>query len=353
MNNLTGVLFCEDCAELLHMTATLVPDEEAIWLGAHNSDVPYGIHEVGGAIWLMVQPEIFFLHRIALKNGQLILGRLDSNDEYTVLKIDTENVDDMGISRLHAALLPLESGIQIEDIGSTNGTRLNGQVLTRGRSYPVNHKDRIELGRLTVTLHVVKKESFVRAVSQRIMNRFSSTVQTVIKELELSTDAQVVLSVRLPGKDDLQLDVLNTFRNSGQYVSLELLHNAINQVLGEGISKPLVQTMNGETTASLGKGALPESEPAPDDTQQTSLTSDDPSAPARELMSELRKEGLLLEKRLHEYAEQAKQLTESDQFAVLSIMKPMVTQVHAWLRLFESSELLAKDTGTIDRESEA
>jgi len=341
-DNLVGVLFCEECAELLHMTATLVPDEEAIWLGSHESDEPYGIHEVGGAIWLMIQPEIFFLQRSALKNGQLILGRLDSNDEYTMLKIDTEDVDDLGISRMHAALLPLENGIQVEDIGSTNGTRLNGQVLTRGRTYPVNHKDRIELGRLTVTLHVVDKEAFVNAVSQRILGRFSEKVQAVIKELDLQADAQVVLSARLPEKDDLQLQVLNTFRQGGQPVTLEVLHNAINQVLGDGISKPLVQASDGETTASLGKD-LPEPPPLVSDTQQSPI----PVAqqPGLQLLFELRKEGMLLEKRLKDYLQQARRLPAEDTEMVRVAVAPFLEQLQTWM---DESLPEKKDTDRIE-----
>jgi len=39
-------------------------------------------------------------------------------------------LDNRGISRLHARLRPLEYGVEIEDLKSTNGSFLNGQRIT-------------------------------------------------------------------------------------------------------------------------------------------------------------------------------------------------------------------------------
>jgi len=41
-------------------------------------------------------------------------------------------VDDTGLSRQHARMIPLGDGVQLEDLGSTNGTYINGKRVVRG-----------------------------------------------------------------------------------------------------------------------------------------------------------------------------------------------------------------------------
>jgi len=53
-------------------------------------------------------------------------------------------LDDAGVSRRHAQLNPTATGWAIEDLGSTNGVRLNGEQLHDARA--VRPGDRIEIG---------------------------------------------------------------------------------------------------------------------------------------------------------------------------------------------------------------
>ena len=54
----------------------------------------------------------------------------------TVGRADECNLrlDEPGLSRLHARLLPVEDGILLEDLGSTNGSFLNGKRVLRGEA---------------------------------------------------------------------------------------------------------------------------------------------------------------------------------------------------------------------------
>lgn len=45
-------------------------------------------------------------------------------------------LEDNGLSRRHARLLPTNEGLQVEDLGSTNGTTLNGKRIQRGTARP-------------------------------------------------------------------------------------------------------------------------------------------------------------------------------------------------------------------------
>lgn len=57
-------------------------------------------------------------------------------------------IRDIGISRKHAKISKTPSGeIYIEDLGSTNGTYINGEQIVRK---PLNDGDRIQLGRTTI-----------------------------------------------------------------------------------------------------------------------------------------------------------------------------------------------------------
>lgn len=46
----------------------------------------------------------------------------------------TIQLDESGISRAHARLLPSDEGVQIEDLGSTNGTFVNGKRVLRAQA---------------------------------------------------------------------------------------------------------------------------------------------------------------------------------------------------------------------------
>ncbi|MBZ0299283.1 MAG: response regulator [Anaerolineae bacterium] len=56
----------------------------------------------------------------------------------------------MGVSRQHAAISARDNSISIKDLGSANGTRLNGYVLAPHQSYRLRHGDELTFGQLTV-----------------------------------------------------------------------------------------------------------------------------------------------------------------------------------------------------------
>lgn len=66
----------------------------------------------------------------------------------------TLRFDENGISRSHARLVPTESGVQIEDLGSTNGTFLNGKRILQGEA-----KAGDEIGFDTLRFRVVSTAS--------------------------------------------------------------------------------------------------------------------------------------------------------------------------------------------------
>ena len=53
-----------------------------------------------------------------------------------------------GVSRIHASLQQTEGKITITDLGSTNGTYVNGRQIAPNTPHPLNTGDRLQLGEL-------------------------------------------------------------------------------------------------------------------------------------------------------------------------------------------------------------
>ena len=74
---------------------------------------------------------------------QTVIGRPDSAVEsYPDLEIDLDDA----VSRRHAEIRRHDDGYFVVDTMSTNGTRLNGEMLQVYKEYPLAHGDRIRIG---------------------------------------------------------------------------------------------------------------------------------------------------------------------------------------------------------------
>lgn len=92
-------------------------------------------------------------HREVVPEGEVTIGRGDGN---------TIVIDDSRISREHAILTPDVSGHRIRDLGSRNGTRLNGKQLLEERQ-PLKNGDHIALGGSQVLLSYYTEDVTVTA----------------------------------------------------------------------------------------------------------------------------------------------------------------------------------------------
>jgi len=92
-------------------------------------------------------------HRISLPaEGELILGRIDVGLSFMPdidLTSDIQGVQ--SISRRHARIAAFRVRHLIEDLGSTNGTAVNGRSLNPGQRVPLQHGDHITLGLCELT----------------------------------------------------------------------------------------------------------------------------------------------------------------------------------------------------------
>jgi hypothetical protein len=109
------------------VTVTLVADDE---LGAGECDVAAEIHE-GALVGSLVLPDG---RRVPLGEQTMVLGRMADCDVV---------VADPRSSRRHAEIRPSGSGFVITDLGSMNGTLVNGAPI---REQPLADGDDIRLG---------------------------------------------------------------------------------------------------------------------------------------------------------------------------------------------------------------
>lgn len=89
----------------------------------------------------------------------IYMGRLDPAS--TVLpEIDLTAEDSEGncISRHHARIRRQEDTVLIEDLGSTNGTYINGQRLTSYVPETMKDYSLVQLGRLTIEVEILREQ---------------------------------------------------------------------------------------------------------------------------------------------------------------------------------------------------
>ncbi|MEN4012780.1 MAG: FHA domain-containing protein [Bellilinea sp.] len=167
---LPGALFCSECgAQLVTVDALTTHNLEKVHSDTLNSNILFktipeaeikpdivstaiGVEavmslqmiETGRTIHLSGKPE-FSLGRIA--EGQPILPDVDLSEFEAYSQ---------GVSRLHAAIKVGSQRVSIMDLGSANGTRVNGQKIVPHVDYPIKHGDMVALGKLKIQIIIQK-----------------------------------------------------------------------------------------------------------------------------------------------------------------------------------------------------
>jgi CheY-like chemotaxis protein len=79
----------------------------------------------------------------------MIIGRSDPlTGVYPDVDLGPHGAQSNGVSRQHAAVIAKDNRIKIKDLGSVNGTKLNGFTMEANQEYRLRHGDSIEIGQL-------------------------------------------------------------------------------------------------------------------------------------------------------------------------------------------------------------
>jgi hypothetical protein len=86
--------------------------------------------------------------------GHISLGRADKDSNWQpTIDLSPYGATDQGVSRMHADLFFESDQVFVLELGSANGTRLNGNKVTMGVAQQIRDGDQLELGRMRLCVH--------------------------------------------------------------------------------------------------------------------------------------------------------------------------------------------------------
>ncbi len=87
--------------------------------------------------------------------GRTVLGRSDSRSANRPdVDLSPYNAINNGVSRIHAAIDSTDNTLTVVDLGSSNGTYLNGRMLTVNQPSILRNGDEISFGSLVTHIHL-------------------------------------------------------------------------------------------------------------------------------------------------------------------------------------------------------
>lgn len=155
----TGALFCSQCgANLVEAKKTadsvFQPINTDFFSEMISGEFPSSLNQVkqaDAALWLSI---LDFGELVAVpERKEFTLGRA-SSDQPIIPDVDLTpyNAYRSGVSRLHATIRMEGEKIAIVDLGSANGTQLNGEIIEPNVPYELMHGDVVKLGKLKIQI---------------------------------------------------------------------------------------------------------------------------------------------------------------------------------------------------------
>ena len=159
-----GAIFCNECGSQLVFNAG-VPTSNIDTTAAPGSPFDPQANtetQIFIASYLNTQLSLNLIDSGEVLNlgerSDITLGRM-SEGQPIIPDIDLSpyKAYEAGISRMHAAI-KIREQVTITDLGSANGTRVNGQKIPAHTPFPIRHGDTIVLGKFKIQILFQKKQ---------------------------------------------------------------------------------------------------------------------------------------------------------------------------------------------------
>jgi pSer/pThr/pTyr-binding forkhead associated (FHA) protein len=120
-------------------------------------DPPVRHSHLPGHVWPPYAVELFVTGDdapiILLSSEIVVLGRSKSTEAEQHLDLSKYGASALGVSRRHATIRFSDEDCLLEDLGSSNGTWLNGNRLTAYKPHPLQNGDVVRLGQLILFVY--------------------------------------------------------------------------------------------------------------------------------------------------------------------------------------------------------
>lgn len=124
-----------------------------------ESEIPPTASVIGEEIHLHLEVQGWSEPLSVIFEQEAVIGRKDPMLGFTPdIDLTAYGGYQMGISRKHAVIRRNGDQLQLIDLGSRNGTFLNGKKLDAEETVLLHHYDEIRLGKIVITLHVQQEE---------------------------------------------------------------------------------------------------------------------------------------------------------------------------------------------------
>ena len=156
--NREGILFCEDCGQPLSgvpSVATRQLDRQKDAVGGR----PTAANTWGTARFISNASLVIHIRDAAepltLKpTGDTLIGRSDvASKSAPTVDLTPFGAQEKGVSRMHATIKRTDESLLLADLGSVNGTYLNGQRLMADHPHVLRDGDEVRLGKLVMHVY--------------------------------------------------------------------------------------------------------------------------------------------------------------------------------------------------------